>query len=211
MKLILRPTKPSMRWRWKVALGIFAIVGFLLAQSPVSQGPQASNAAAWLMSVSTWAGGTLGSMVNYGSNPGAVLVPGVNAYITNTPAVTISGTPPVSFGPVTTAGGATTMYHHVSSTSAGLNIKASAGNLYGFVAFNPNPTPCYLQFYNSAGVPTIGTSVIDSYGVEAGLTQQVLGTVALENFGTGIAYATATADAGATACTIGMSVSIFFQ
>lgn len=35
------------------------------------------------VSVATWAGGTLGAMANYGTSPGAVLVPGVNAYVTN--------------------------------------------------------------------------------------------------------------------------------
>lgn len=34
--------------------------------------------------VNTWAGGTLGAMASYGTSPGAVLVPGVNAYVTNT-------------------------------------------------------------------------------------------------------------------------------
>jgi hypothetical protein len=38
--------------------------------------------------VAQWAGGTLGAMANYGTSPGAVLVPGVNAFITNTPTVT---------------------------------------------------------------------------------------------------------------------------
>lgn len=37
----------------------------------------------------TWAGGTLGAMANYGTSPGAVLVPGVNAFVTNT--VSVSG------------------------------------------------------------------------------------------------------------------------
>lgn len=36
------------------------------------------------VSVPTWAGGTLGAMANYGTSPGAVLVPGVNAFVTNT-------------------------------------------------------------------------------------------------------------------------------
>lgn len=45
----------------------------------------------WVVSIPTWAGGTLGAMANYGTSPGAVLVPGVNAFITNTPAVTVSG------------------------------------------------------------------------------------------------------------------------
>ena len=33
--------------------------------------------------VTGWGGGTLGAMANYGTSPGAVLVPGVNAFITN--------------------------------------------------------------------------------------------------------------------------------
>lgn len=32
----------------------------------------------------SWAGGTLGAMATYGTSPGAVNVPGVNAYVTNT-------------------------------------------------------------------------------------------------------------------------------
>lgn len=37
-----------------------------------------------VMTVNTWAGGTLGAMAAYGTSPGAVNVPGVNAYVTNT-------------------------------------------------------------------------------------------------------------------------------
>jgi hypothetical protein len=37
--------------------------------------------------ITTWAGGTLGAMANYGTSPGAVLVPGMNAFITNVPTV----------------------------------------------------------------------------------------------------------------------------
>jgi hypothetical protein len=39
----------------------------------------------------SWAGSTLGAAANYGTSPGAVLVPSVNAFITNTPAVTATG------------------------------------------------------------------------------------------------------------------------
>src|SRR5271170_6436201 len=34
--------------------------------------------------VTSWAGGTLGAMANYGTSPGAVLVPGANVFVTNT-------------------------------------------------------------------------------------------------------------------------------
>lgn len=44
------------------------------------------NANNLLTSVKAWAGGVLGAMANYGTSPGAVLVPAMNAFITNTPA-----------------------------------------------------------------------------------------------------------------------------
>lgn len=37
-----------------------------------------------VMTTNTWAGGTLGAMAAYGTSPGAVLAPGVNAFVTNT-------------------------------------------------------------------------------------------------------------------------------
>jgi len=45
----------------------------------------------WVSSITAWGGGTLGAMANYGTSPGAVLVPGMNAFITNVPAVSQSG------------------------------------------------------------------------------------------------------------------------
>lgn len=42
----------------------------------------------WVVGITSWGGGTLGAMANYGTSPGAVLVPGVNAFITNSPTVT---------------------------------------------------------------------------------------------------------------------------
>lgn len=54
--------------------------------------PTGANDCQSNVALPTWAGGTLGAMANYGTSPGAVLVPGVNAFITNAPAVTQSGT-----------------------------------------------------------------------------------------------------------------------
>ncbi len=42
----------------------------------------------WVDNVTQWASGVIGAMAAYGTSPGAVLVPGVNAYVTNTPTVT---------------------------------------------------------------------------------------------------------------------------
>lgn len=43
--------------------------------------------------ITTWGGGTLGAMANYGTSPGAVLVPGVNAFVTNQIGTGTAGTP----------------------------------------------------------------------------------------------------------------------
>lgn len=43
--------------------------------------------------ITTWAGGTLGAMANYGTSPGAVLVPGFNAFITNTVPISAAALP----------------------------------------------------------------------------------------------------------------------
>jgi hypothetical protein len=49
--------------------------------------------------ITGWAGGTLGAMANYGTSPGLVLVPGVNAFVTNTNAngqATMANSSPVT-------------------------------------------------------------------------------------------------------------------
>ena len=55
-------------------------------------------------SITTWAGGTLGAMANYGTSPGTVLVPGMNAFVTNAPSITnITGTITLPTGAATAA------------------------------------------------------------------------------------------------------------
>ncbi len=51
-----------------------------------------------VMTTNTWAGGTLGAMANYGTSPGAVLVPGVNAFVTNTLAAVANNADDVAAG-----------------------------------------------------------------------------------------------------------------
>lgn len=202
-----------MRKRTKLVVALLLIGALIVfGQQPVSQGPQASNAAAWLTSVTTWGGGTLGAMANYGTSPGAVLTPGVNAFVTNTPAVTGSGTFNVAGVPVATSTYALQRFHN--SSAAAVNVKASAGNLYGFVLGNSGTIPCWLQVMNTAGTPTAGTSVVDSYMVQAGVTVTLPpGILALTNYATGIGVAGATTDSGATTtgCTSTFSVTIYYQ
>jgi hypothetical protein len=84
----------------------------------------------WVSSVTTWGGGTLGAMANYGTSPGAVLVPGVNAFITNTPAVSESGN--WTSRVVGNAGGV--------MDAAGQNATAPANELLSGCEYNSAPT-----------------------------------------------------------------------
>lgn len=190
----------------KVRLGIAIMLSLgigvvMWAQQPVAQGPQASNAAAWLTSVTTWASGTLGAMANYGTSPGAVLVPGVNSYVTNTVAVT--------GGPVATSAGAVSAFD--LAATAATQVKGSAGNVYGFQGFNPNVTTCYLQFYNSTSA-TLGTNPLHPFGILAGASFIAQpGLLADFNFSTGISTGQTTTATGSTPCSIAMPVTILYD
>lgn len=152
-----------------------------------------------------WAGTALGSPSNYGTSPGPVEVPGVNAFITNTPNV--------SGAPSTSSSNAYTTFHNGAVTTA-QTVKSSAGNLYGFSITNPNSTACYLEVFNTTS-PTLGTtSPIAVFGTAAGgpsTSNFAPGLIALSNFVTAISVAATTTDGGSTTCTTGMSVTIFYN
>lgn len=73
--------------------------GKLITSGSSSIGSVTQGTTPWIDSVSYWAGVALGAPSNYGTSPGAVSVPGVNAFITNSPTIAnnsfgISGTLP---------------------------------------------------------------------------------------------------------------------
>ena len=93
----------------------------------------------WTMNLTQVDGTALGAPANYGTSPGAVKVPGVNAYVTNTPAVSQSGTWTVQPGNtanttpwLVTPSLQTISHAHATSLVTSLVVKASAGNLLGF-------------------------------------------------------------------------------
>lgn len=109
-----------------------------LAIKPASTAPLATDQSV-VVSLSpnspftNWAGGTLGAMANYGTSPGAVLVPGVNAFITNTNAngaATAANSSPVtpSNQPIGAAAFAATQ---VSVTSSATSILAARTGVAG--------------------------------------------------------------------------------
>jgi len=89
----------------------------------------------------------LGSPSNYGTSPGAVAVAGVNAFITNIPAVTQSGGPWTTTNNVTQIAGSTVVADpcQVNARSTALiNLTASGQIIAGTSA--KQTYICYLQF-----------------------------------------------------------------
>lgn len=166
------------------------------------------------VSIPTWAGGTLGAMANYGTSPGAVLVPGVNAFITNTPTVVANAgtnlnTSALALDATLTGGGAKTIPEpstasadavlpcnilSAASTNA-TSCKGSAGNFYGYEIYNTTTTIYYLRLYNTAAAPTCSsaTGFIRTVPIPpAGAAGQAGGAISNQifpvNYGTGIGY-----------------------
>jgi len=124
--------------------------------------------------ITTWASGTLGAMATYGTSPGAVLVPGVNAYVTNQPTVTTTpktGSFTISGCSVTTssaqclASGTATNHVQVQNTSASASVACSWG---GAAALNSSGSfqlaagQSAIWGPNTSGVPSAALNCIAS-------------------------------------------------
>jgi hypothetical protein len=109
----------------------------------------------------------------------------------------------------TAAVGTSTGATDVNTTA---NIKASAGNVYGVSCVNNNASACFLQFYNTAGSPTCGTSVVWSLALPTSGTLNIPpGAMPIANHATGIGVCMGTTRTGATACTTANSCTIFYK
>jgi hypothetical protein len=91
-------------------------------------------------SITSWGGGTLGAMANYGTSPGAVLVPGVNAFITNSPTVTANAGTNLNTSALAleTGGNLATIAGTVASSRVNANsrITGNAGAILDFPGQN---------------------------------------------------------------------------
>jgi hypothetical protein len=99
----------------------------------------------------------------------------------------------------------------ISASGAAVNIKNSAGNLYGFSLTNATASPAFVEFFNTASAPTLGTTaVVFCVPIPAsGNVTMNPTTLGLMNFSTGIGFAVTTAENGATSAAVtGM---IFFK
>lgn len=128
--------------------------------------------------ITNWGSGTntLGAMANYGTPPGAVLVPGVNAFVTNTnangqatmanssPVVVASDQSAIPMSPQAITTGGTTPYHLIaaaSDNSTGGSALAGAHTIYSIQTGNiSGTTPAYLKFYDKATAPTCASDTV---------------------------------------------------
>jgi hypothetical protein len=99
-----------------------------------------------------------------------------------------------------------------ATLTTSVNVKASAGNLYGFSAVNGAATVCWLQCVDSAGAGTLGTAVIFQAALPAsGTLSFPPGAIALANGASGIACGIASAVNGASACGTAGNVTLYYK
>lgn len=105
----------------------------------------------------------------------------------------------VAIGPQTTGG--LTTYHLVSAaTTNATNIKASAGQLYGWYIYNSNAAARKVAFHNSASAPTAGASIYFSLMIPAGGAANVFSAIGMPfSSGIGITTVTGLADSDSAA------------
>lgn len=116
------------------------------------------------------------------------------------PGNTANTTPWLTTNIPATSGGETIFHLISAATTNATNVKASAGQLYGWSIFNTNAAVRYVKLHNTAGTPTAGTGVVYTIAVPAtgGTNFSVTNGIAFST-GIGITTVTDTADAGTTA------------
>lgn len=170
-KLFVQAFQGTSPWVVSANGGSFAVTGtFWQSTQPVS-----CTAANCLFNLTQWDSTALGAPSAYGTSPGAVNVPGVNAYVTNTPAVTGSGN-------FTVVQGTGTNLHIVcdSGCSSSAGFADNSAFTVGTTAINP-----IGGLYDTGADPSIsngnaGRARIDSHSYllvdGSQVTQPVSGT-----------------------------------
>jgi len=131
------------------------------------------------VNVNQWDGTNLGAPSNYGTSPGAVAVPGVNAFITNTPSVALNTTPTVANGNGTvnapsSESGAGLSTAVSSALASNLVVKASAGNLFTFNVSADSTlsgAAWWIMVFNATSLPANGAvTPAKCYAMASGTT-----------------------------------------
>lgn len=109
--------------------------------------------------------------------------------------LTVDGTVTATLVPGTSGG--ESVYRNINLGASGVNVKASAGQVFGWYIYNNATSTRYVKIYNKATAPTVGTDVpVLTLGIPAGGAANVeyANGMALA-LGIGIAATTGVADA----------------
>jgi hypothetical protein len=141
--------------------------------------------------------------------------------VVNTPVVAIAGgtfdvtivnTPTVQVQQVPgTANGLITNIQQALLSTA--QIKVSAGQLYGYRAYNPNTAVAYLLYYNSTtapGTPGSTVNLIDEVGIPAGTLAQIEGPNGTA-YSVGIYAAVSASPSGSSTPGVGLIVTTLYK
>lgn len=117
--------------------------------------------------------------------------------------------------PIANCGNCSFSISNQAALTTAVNLKASAGSLYGFIgAYDGAAAGCFLQFMNSA-TGTLGTAPVFSVqlpfaATAAGNSVSLILPMPLQ-FSAGVAVGMSTTDNGSTACGTAGSVTVLFK
>jgi hypothetical protein len=102
------------------------------------------------------------------------------------------------------ASAAACSFKFINASGAAVSVKASAGNLYGFTLTNNTAAVAFVEFFNIASAPTLGTTaVVMAFEIPASSFINIPpSTFALGNFSTGIGFGCTAAENGSTAASV---------
>lgn len=100
----------------------------------------------------------------------------------------------------------------INGTGAAVNLKAAAGNLYGFCLTNETAAVEYAEFFNTASAPTLGTTAV-IFAIKIPISSTVCPAIGssmpIANFSSGIGFASVTAENGSSTASI--TGAVFYQ
>ena len=111
------------------------------------------------------------------------------------------------------SGGLSTFHLESLATVNATNIKASAGQLYGWYIYNSNAAARKVAFHNTAGVPTAGASIFFTIVIPPNSGANCFDLFGIA-FSTGIGITTVTGlpDANATAVAADdLNINLFYK
>lgn len=128
------------------------------------------------------------------------------------PGNTANSTPWLTTQTPKTTGGLTTFHLVSAATTNATNIKASAGQVFGWFIYNSNASARKLVFHNTAGTPTAGAAVFFSIVIPptSGANVEYTNGIA---FSTGIAITTVTGLADADSAAVALNdliINVFY-